>query len=170
MDSLHALTRSDRNSRAIYINVNPIPLRNLDHRITLKPIKSRRVLHGRDAHPLRLNLPNRPREPFPRPQEPAAKRPQSDDPDGNGRVVQRLAVDGVEFRQAKDDGDKADIQACDRGDGTRQRAQVERSLAEIGRIDETDEDGEAVGEVEADGGDGGGGRKGNAGSKRWDSE
>ena len=37
-------------------------------------------------------------------------------------------------------------------------------------IDETDEDREAVGDVEADGGDGGGGREGNGGAKRWDRE
>ena len=81
-----------------------------------------------------------------------------------------MAVDGVELREAKDDGDEGDVETCHGGDGARQRAQVEGSLCEVGRIDEADEDGKAVGEVEADGGDGGGGREGDAGSERRDSE
>ncbi len=91
-----------------------IPLRLA---ITLEPVKSRRVVHDRNAHPLRFDLPDRSREPFPRPQKPAAECPQGDDADGNGRVVECLAVDRVELGETEDDGDEADVQACDGGDG-----------------------------------------------------
>lgn len=139
-------------------------------RLTRVAIKSRRVIHDGDAAPLRLDLPHGPREPCPRPQEPAAEGPERDDADGDGGVVERLAVDGVELREAEDDGDEGDVEACDGGDGAGQRAQVEGALCEIGRVDEADEDGEAVGDVEADGGDGGGGREGDAGPERGDGE
>ena len=138
--------------------------------LTLEPLKSARIIHDVDTHPLCLNLPNGPLEPPACPQEPAAERPERDDTDGNRCVIQRLAIDRVLLWQAKDNGDEGDVQTCDSGDGSGQGAEIERTLFEIGVIDETDEDREAVGDVEADGGDGGGGREGDGGAKRWDRE
>ncbi len=77
--------------------------------ITLEPVKSRRVVNDRNAHPLRFNLPDRSREPSSCPQKPAAECPQGDDADSNGRIVERLAVDRVELGETEDDGDEADV-------------------------------------------------------------
>ena len=139
-------------------------------RLTLEFVKGRRILNGRNADPLRLNLPDGTRKPCPCPQKPAAKRPQRHDADGHRRIVERLAINGVEFRQAKDDGDEADIKARDGRDRAGERAQVERAFAEIGRVEEADEDGDPVRDVEADGSDGRGGREGDAGAEGWDRE
>ena len=133
-----------KKTRSCTLQRNPdahVPIRLA---LALEVVKRGGILDDRDAHSFRFDLPDGPREPPPRPQEPAAESPQSDDADGNGGIVQRLAVDRIQLRQTEDDGDEADVQAGHGGDGSRCGAQVERTLFEIGWVDETDQDGKAV--------------------------
>lgn len=114
-----------------------------------------------DTRDLGLDLANRTVEPALGPKEPRAQTPEADDTDADGGVVERLRVDGVELRQAEDDGDESDPQHSDERHGAGEGAEVEGSADKAGWIDKANEDGETVGNVQADGGDRGRGREGN---------
>ena len=109
-------------------------------------------------------IPTPPREPSPRPKEPTPECEQAYDAQRDGGVIQRPARDGVECWEAKHHGDEADPGARDDGHVSGRGAEVEGPALEIGGVDEGHGDGDAVGDVEADGGDGGGAAKGGLGA------
>ena len=124
----------------------------------------------REAHPLLLNLPYRPCEPSSGPQEPASERPQRYNSYCDRRVVQSLAVDGIELGETENDGDEGYPEHAYECDRPGCEAQVEGPLGEIAVVDEADEDGDAVGKVETDRGDGCGGGEGDARAEGGDGE
>lgn len=94
------------------------------------------VIHGAriadiDASDFSFDLADWTLEPLAGPEEPASDAPETDDPHGHDRIIQRLAVNGVHGREAEDDGDETDPQDSDEGHGPRELAQVE------GPVDET---------------------------------
>lgn len=123
-----------------------------------------------DAQALGRDLADRPREPESCPEEPGAKSPRGDDADGDGGVVERLLGHRVGRGQAEDDADEADPEHAHDGDGPGHESEPERTAPEVGGAEESDEDGDAVGDVQADGGDGGRGREGHGGTERGECE
>ena len=62
-----------------------------------------------DACPLGFNLSDWPGKPFSRPEKPATECPEGNDAYSNGRVVQCLGVDWIQFWKAEDDGQEHNI-------------------------------------------------------------
>lgn len=126
---------------------------------------------GRFVVPVRsCDLAHGSREPGASPEEPRAKGPRGDDSHGDGGVVEGLVGDGVGGGQAEDDADEADPQHADGGYGLGHGAEPEGPAAEIGGEEKPDEDGDAIGNVQTDGGDGGCSREGDGGAERGESE
>lgn len=107
-----------------------------------------------------------------RPHDPAAHRPDANNAHRHNGIIQRLGIHRVRSRQAEYDGDEADPAARDECDGAGEHAQIEGAFLcnELALVDEADEDGDAVGDVESDGGDGGCGCEGDAGAEGGDGE
>ena len=107
-----------------------------------------------------IDHPDRTAKPFSRAEEPTTKSANENDTDSHGSVVECLVGDGIQGGQAEDDGDEANPQACDRADDAGEASEVEGAFVELRGIENGDQDGEAVGGVEADGGNGRCGGKG----------
>ena len=110
--------------------------------------------------PLRLDLPNRPREPAVSPDKPRTKREQSDDSDRDSRVVQSLRSDRVGGRKAEDDRDEANPAHTDKADNSRHEAQRKGTFDKVLVVYDRNEDGNTVRDVESDGRDGSGSGEG----------
>lgn len=123
-----------------------------------------------DTQALGHNLADRAGEPVASPEEPGAKGPGRHDAHGYGGVVERLVGDGVGRGQAEDDADEADPEHGHDGHRLGQGSEPERTAPEVGWVEEPNEDGDAVGNVQADGGDGGCGREGHRRAERGKSE
>ena len=107
--------------------------------------------------PLRLDLPNRPREPAMSPDKPRTEREQSDDSDRDSCVVQGLRSDRVGSRKAEDDGDEANPGHTDKADNPRHEAQGKGTFDKVLVVYDRNEDRNAVRDIESDGRDGSGG-------------
>lgn len=96
------------------------------------------------------------------PRHPSCERKDSNNTDRHNSVVQSLARDRIGSWEAENDGDEADPTNGDQRYGAGEHAQVERPFSgvEFAEIDEADEDGDPVGDVEADCCDGCGGCEG----------
>lgn len=117
-----------------------------------------------------FHLPDRPREPLSSRQEPASNGQNGDDPHRNDRIVECLFIDRIGCREAEDDGDEHDPCNSHSADGSRHEAQTERTFGVAIRVDQRNEDGDAVGEIEAYRRDGCRGTEGDGGSKGWKGE
>ena len=134
-------------------------------RITLQPLMAIAIHSIGSVHHLlaqEVQLPNTdptmmptpPREPMSRPQEPRAESKGANNRQGDGGVVERLGCDRVDRWEAKDDGDEGDPDTRDDGKRFVSGAETEGSGFDGPFVDDAHGDGDAVGEVEADGGDG----------------
>lgn len=98
-------------------------------------------------------VPTSPREPSACPQGPAAQGEQANDTHRYGRIIEGRASDRIEGRQAKDDGDEADPQACDERDRFGSTTELEGAAFEVVRVVESHGDGDAIRDVQTDRGD-----------------
>jgi len=83
------------------------------------------------------------REPIAGADSPESERVEDDDPNGDGRIVERLRVDRVQFWEAKDDRDECDPEYGSDGDWVRELPEVERSSYESVCIDHAQGDGQS---------------------------
>jgi hypothetical protein len=102
----------------------------------------------------------------------ASQRPNANNAHRDNRVIERLGIHRIAGREAENDRDEADPAAAHEGDGAAENAEVEGAFlgGEFAVVDEPDEDWEAVGDVQADGGDGGCGCEGDTGAEGGDGE
>lgn len=115
-------------------------------------------------------MPAPPRKPVPGPQKPRAERESAHDCQCHRRVIERLGCNRVHRRQAKDDRDEGDPETSDDGERFGRGAEVEGAAFEVAGVDDAHGDGDAVGDVEADGRDGGRAVERDGGSERWEGE
>jgi len=141
--------------------LNPSQFINLP--LNLRPLQRPRLIN---VHPrlLSLNLPDRPREILPRKQIPRPKRPHRHNPHSNRGIIQRLTRNRIHIRQTEDYRDEPDPQTRDQRHWSREDAEIEGALFEILVPDKADQDWQAIGDVEGDGGDAGGGCEGYGGA------
>lgn len=102
------------------------------------------------------------------PQHPARQGENCNNPHSNNSVIQRLAANRIQSRQAENDTDEANPCHRNKGYGSGKHAQVERPLSrvELAGIDEPDEDRDSVRDVEPNCCDAGCGSKGDRASER----
>lgn len=95
-----------------------------------------------------FNLLDRPCEPLSRRQEPASNSQNGDDAHCDDGVVECLFIDRIGSREAEDDGDEADPCNSHSADGSRHEAKTERTFGIAIWVDQRNEDGDTVGEIE----------------------
>ena len=105
-----------------------------------------------DADPAMMPTP--PREPASGPQEPRAEGEETNHRHGHGRVVEGLRCDWVVGRETEHDGEDCDPETRNNGEWLGCGAESERSAFDFLRVEDGHGDGDAVGDVQADGGDG----------------
>lgn len=110
------------------------------------------------------------REPMSSPQEPRPEGEKTHDAERDGSVVEGGATDGVLGRQAEDDGDEDDPADGDDGDRDGEGLEGEGSTLEVARKDEGHGYGDAVGDIETNGGNGCGAAKSDVGAEGWEGE
>jgi len=147
-----------------------LQIRHLRHLpLHLRPLQRPWLLNV-NPHPLRHNLPNRADKPLPRRKQPSPHRADKNNPDRYDRIIERIFRHWVSSRETENDRDEADPENGDEGDGAGEEAEVEGAFFEVGWVEEADENGDAVGDVEADGGDGSGGGEGYRGAEGREGE
>jgi hypothetical protein len=106
------------------------------------------------------------------PKNPTSQRPNTNNAYRDNGIIQRLRVHRVRGRKAENDCDEADPTNANESDGTAEDAEVEGAFFgdEGALVDEADEDGDPVGDVQPDGGDGSCGCEGDGGAKGGDGE
>lgn len=137
--------------------------------LRLRPFQRRWIIRIY-PHPFSLNRLHRTNKPLPCPHNPTAQRTQQDNAHSDRRIVHRLAIYRIHRRQIENHGDEADPETRDDADRAGEDSQVERSLGVSTRVDDGDEDGDAVGDVQTDGGDGGCGAESDGGAEGGNGE